>query len=292
MMGNSTLEAWTEDYDNNLTNAQLENIASFPYRQIVGSLLYLAVWTRPDIQYAVITVAKHSHRPTLEAIRACKWLLEYLNCSKDRGLQFHKGENTLSGFVDSSYGDSTINRKSTCGNIIYLGTSPISWDSFIPKTTVALSTAEAEYTAAHFCAKTMCAHNNLLTELGYPQNNILLFEDNQACIQMAIQVASTHRTKHIAIHIHHLRDLIEKQFVDLVYISTKIQLADVFTKALPHQAFAIHLDTIFGIPPTAHLKEYLRVIKLQRQSGFKIPMYKDDIADMQTDFSDGLFARV
>ena len=108
---------------------------------------------------------------------------------------------------------------------------------------------------------------------------------------MAIQVASTHRTKHIAIHIHHLRDLIEKRFVDLVYISTKIQLADVFTKALPHQAFAIHLDTLFGIPPTAHLKEYLRVIKLQRQSGFKIPMYKDDTADMHeqhSDFSDGL----
>ncbi len=74
MMSNYTLEAWTEDYDSNLTNAQLEDIASFPYRQLVGSLLYLAVWTRPDIQYAVITVEKHSHRPTLETIRACKVL--------------------------------------------------------------------------------------------------------------------------------------------------------------------------------------------------------------------------
>ncbi len=86
----------------------------------------------------------------------------------------------------------------------------------------------------------MCAHNNLLTELGYPQSN-----------------GKSHRLiEHIDIHIHHLRDLIEKQFVDLVYISTKIQLADVFTKALPHQTFAIHLDTLFGILPTAHLKEY------------------------------------
>ncbi len=68
MMSNSTLEAWTEDYDDNLTNAHLEDIASFPNRQVIGSLLYLAVWTRPDLQYAVITLAKHSQRPTLEVI--------------------------------------------------------------------------------------------------------------------------------------------------------------------------------------------------------------------------------
>ncbi len=63
------------------------------------------------------------------------------------------------------------------------------------------------------------------------------------------------------------------------YISTNIQLADVFTKALTYQAFAIHLDTLFGTPPTAHLKEYQHVIKFQQQSGFKISMYKDDTAD-------------
>jgi hypothetical protein len=277
MMGNSILQPWTDDYDNDLTDEQLSKIAAFPYRQIVGSLLYLAVWTRPDLQYAVISVAKHSHNPTLEAIRACKWLLEYLNCTKDRGLEFHKGENTLSGFVDSSFGDCTFTKKSTCGNIIYLGTSPISWDSFIPKTTVALSTAEAEYTAAHFCAKTMCGHNNFLTELGYPQNGIILYEDNQASIQMAVQIASTHRTKHIAIQIHHLRDLIEKKFIHMVYIPTKIQVADILTKALGYQVFSVHLDTLFGIPPVKQLKEYIRVIDLQRRAGVKVPMYKGEL---------------
>ena len=281
MMGNSILEPWTNDYDNNLTDEQLVNIAAFPYRQVVGSLLYLAVWTRPDIQYAIIAIAKHSHYPTLEAIRACKWLLEYLNCTKDRRLEFHRGANTLSGFVDSSFGDCTITRKSTCGNIIYLGTSPISWDSFIPKTTVALSTAEAEYTAAHYCAKTLCGHNNLLTELGYPQSKIILYEDNQASIQMAIQIASTHRTKHIAIHIHHLRDLIETKFIDMVYISTKIQLADVFTKALAYQAFSVHVDTLFGIPPVKQLKEYLHTISMQRRQGISVPTYRGEIEHYQ-----------
>ena len=274
MMGNSILEHWTEEYEFNLTSKDLALIKDFPFRQIVGSLLYLAVWTRPDIQYAVIAIAKHSHYPTLEAIRACKWLLEYLNCTKNKGLEFHKGSNTLSGFVDSSFGDCTRTRKSTCGNIIYLGTSPISWESGIPKTTVALSTAEAEYTAAHYCAKTMCGHNNFLTELGFPQDKIILYEDNQASIQMAIQLSSTHRTKHVAIHIHHLRDLIEKKFIEMVYIPTNIQLADVFTKPLAHQVFTVHVDTLFGVPPVGQLKEYLYTIDQQRQAGVPVPMYQ------------------
>lgn len=63
----------------------------------------------------------------------------------------------------------TLTRKATCGNIVNLGTSPISWNSFISKTTVALFTAEGEYIILER------THNNLLTELGYPQNNILLF---------------------------------------------------------------------------------------------------------------------
>jgi len=72
--------------------------------------------------------------------------------------------------------------------------------------------------------------------------------------------------------------LIESRQRELDYNSSIIMTdfgmisALISTKALPYQTFAIHLDTLFGVPPTAHLKDYLRVIKLQRQSGFKIPM--------------------
>jgi hypothetical protein len=58
--------------------------------------------------------------------------------------------------------------------------------------------------------------------------------------------------KHVAIQIHHLRDLIEKKFIEMVYIPTKIQLADVFTKPLAHQVFTVHVDTLFGVPPVEH----------------------------------------
>ena len=86
--------------------------------------------------YAVNKVAKHSHHPTLESVRACKWLLEYLNSTVDKGLTFTKSDTILSGFVDSSFGDDRTTGKSTCGYIIYLGTSPISWDTTISTTSV------------------------------------------------------------------------------------------------------------------------------------------------------------
>lgn len=223
--------------------------------------MYLAIWTRPDIAYAVNKVAKHSHRPTLDGVRACKWLLEYLNSTRERGLEFHKGSLSLSAYADASFGDDLETRKSTCGYIIYLGTSPISWDTYIPPTTVSLSTAEAEYVSTHYCAKALCAHNNFLSELGYQQHKILIHDDNQAAIAIALQHASTHRCKHIAIQIHHLRELIDQGFVEMSYISTQIQLADVFTKALGYQVFSKHVDTLFGIPPTGHLRQHLDRLK-------------------------------
>ena len=63
----------------------------------------------------------------------------------------------------------------------------------------------------------------------------------------------------------------------MVYIPTKIQVADILTKALGYQVFSVHLDTLFGIPPVKQLKEYIRVIDLQRRAGVKVPMYKGEL---------------
>jgi hypothetical protein len=257
MMPGSNLSPWNENYYASLSMDQYNEVQNFPYRQVVGSLLYLAIWTRPDMAYAVNKVAKHSHNPTLEAVRACKWLLEYLNSTREKGLEFHNGPLTITGYVDSSFGDDLATGKSTYGYIIYLGTTPISWDTSLSPTSVTLSTAEAEYIGIHYCAKAICGHNNFLLELGYPQTKISIYEDNKASITMALQLASTHRCKHISINLHFVRDLIEKGFIEIFHIPTKLQVADMLTKALSAQVFPCHIDTLLGKPPTGDLLHYL-----------------------------------
>jgi hypothetical protein len=92
-----------------------EAIANFPYRQIVGSLLYLTIWTRPDIAYAVHSVAKHCANPTLEAMHAYRRILGYIKHTLHLGLSFHPGDLILKSFVDSSFIDDSENCKFYCG---------------------------------------------------------------------------------------------------------------------------------------------------------------------------------
>ena len=177
------------------------------------------------------------------------------------GLTFYPSNLKLTTFVDSSFSDIPEGRKSTGGLIQYLGFSPIYWETFVANTTIPLSTAEAEYVAAHVAGKEIMSTNNLLREMKYPQHNVPLFEDNQACITIALQEASKHKTKHIDNKIHYIRDLIQKKYVDIIYISTHLQLADIFTKALGKILYLKFRDNILGKPPSDDLAMYLASIR-------------------------------
>ncbi len=83
---NLQLPKWTGDHDKMLSANSKELIRTFPYRQLVGSLLYLAIWICPDITYAVHLVAKHCVHPTLAAIHACRMILGYIRNTLILGL--------------------------------------------------------------------------------------------------------------------------------------------------------------------------------------------------------------
>ena len=259
MQPNLVLSKWTQEYDDGLTEKQEHLVKNFPYRQIIGSLLYMSIWTRPDISYAIGKLSKFNNHPTVEAIYATQWLLQYVRFTKHLGLTFIKGDMKISTYVDSSFADCVTDRRSTAGQITYLGRSPIIWDSFVcDNYTIPCSVAEAEYIAASEAARTMLIIRNILTQLSVPQNGMFLFEDNQACLTIALQEASSRKTKHIELQVHHIRDLIKSKLIVMIHIPTRIQLADIFTKPLNEEIFNRHLSVILGQEPSGDLQIYLR----------------------------------
>ena len=99
---------------------------------------------------------------------------------------------------------------------------------------------------------------NILIQLGYHQDGMFMFEDNQACITIAMQEASSRKTKHVELQVHHIRDLIKSKRIVMIHIPTSIQLADIFTKPLNEETFNRHLNVILGEEPSGDLQVYLR----------------------------------
>jgi hypothetical protein len=102
---------------------------------------------------------------------------------------------------------------------------------------VALSTAEAEYIAAGHCCAQLLWMRQTLRDYGYKLTKVPLLCDNESAIRMADNPVEHSRIKHIAIQYHFLRDHQQKEDIEISYINTKDQLADIFTKPLDEQTF-------------------------------------------------------
>jgi hypothetical protein len=112
----------------------------------------------------------------------------------------------------------------------------VSWSSK-KQTSVALSTAEAEYVAARQCCAQLLWMRQTLQDFGYNLSKVPLLCDNESAIRMADNPVEHNRTKHIDIRHHFLRDHQQKGDIEVFYISTENQLADIFTKPLDEKTF-------------------------------------------------------
>ena len=209
-----------------------------PYRALVGSLLYVAMWTRPDISFAVSQVARFQQDPSENHWHAAKHILRYLKGTRDLGLTFRASANGdvraghLRGYVDASWGEDPSTRKSQSGFVFTLGNAAIAWKSKL-QTTVALSSTEAEYLALSTAVKDALFLRNLMGDLMPSQNKtVLLFEDNQSSIKQASNLQSSERTKHIDVRHHFIKHHVANGDVALEYLPTDDQPADLLTKSL------------------------------------------------------------
>lgn len=208
------------------------------YQSMVGSLLYAAVATRPDIAFAVGVVSKFNSEPTQTHLTAVKRILRYLKGTSDLGITYRKMKNEkLIGYSDADWAGDRDDRHSTSGVVFFMSGGPVSWLSK-KQAVVALSTSEAEYIALSLATQEAIWLRGLINSIGSADNlPTMMYEDNQGAIGLAKNPIGHSRTKHIDIRYHYVREAIQDRSIELSYCASKKMIADICTKALPKGQF-------------------------------------------------------
>ena len=203
------------------------------YQILVGSLIYAMTCTRPDIAAATSQVCRFMAKPDKTHWQAVKRIIRYLKGTIGYALKYtNSGSLKLVGYADADWGGNLDNRRSTTGYVFTLCGGPVSWAS-TTQSTVALSTAEAEYMALSQAAQELRWLRSLLSELGYAQQApTTLYTDNQAARSMVSGSTTTKRTKHIDIRHHFVRDAVAAGDMDVQWLPSKEMPADFLTKPL------------------------------------------------------------
>eukprot|EP01035_Chromulina_nebulosa_P025306 gene25306-33026_t len=230
------------------TNPLLNSHLIELFQSKVGTLLYLANQTRPDILFAVNMMSRQTKQPTKHDMLAVDRILQYVAGTPTLGLTFHSNDGiVLTATVDASYG-SHSDRKSHTGLTLHIGKASGSFLSRSKKQTItADSSTVAEFVATHMAAKEIMWARSLLSELGYPQHGpTTLFEDNKSTIYMIQNDSHTQRTKHIDIRYNLIREQVQKKVISMEHLSTKEMISDMLTKALAPSPFLHLLPQLLG----------------------------------------------
>lgn len=219
-----SIQMLTEDDSNN------HNI---PYQEGVGSLLYVAQCTRPDIAFSVNDVSRFNSNFGNAHWNAVKRIMRYLKGTIDLKLKFTYGiSNDICGYSDADWASDIDKRRSCTGFLFTLSGGAITWMSK-RQATIALSTTEAEYMALSAATQEALWLRQLYTELDNGNvKPILIHCDNQGAIKLAEMDCYKARSKHIDIRHHFVREKIENSIIELEYIPTNEMAADSLTKAV------------------------------------------------------------
>ena len=205
------------------------------YAELVGTFLYLATTTRPDLSYAVGMLARFMQAPELRHWQAAKMMLRYLVGTKEMRIMY-AGGGGLTGTVDAGFGGFPKTRRSTTGWVFNLKVAAISW-SRKRQATVSAYTAEAEYIAAAAATKEALWLTKLMADLRLPHGTVMIAEHNRACAPIANNPEGTGRAKHIDIAHHLVRERTATGEVKLYPIPSANQPSDGLTKPLGTTAF-------------------------------------------------------
>ena len=232
--------------DKAIEQAPKEDVNKF--QKEIGALIYITLFTRPDLTYPINFLARFMSNPHKDHFRALDKVWSYLIRTKDYSLNLDQSSTiannkiNLISYVDADWGGDPVSRKSTTGFINLLGAStnstnfPISWNSKLQKT-VALSSCEAEYMAYKEAFKENMYINSLIKELSLFMKELFdntkdIYTDSLSAIELAKNPLYHARTKHVDIRYHFIREKVNSKEINLVYCPTNQLLADGLTKAI------------------------------------------------------------
>eukprot|EP00798_Chlamydomonas_sp_ICE-L_P003638 gene3638-biopygen21377 len=211
------------------------------YISLIGSFIYLSTCTRPDIAFAVSTLSRFSANPTEAHWKSAKRLLIYLRDHRYLGICYKSGAGSeLTVFSDSSFGECKLSRRSQTGVAILSAGSLISWSSK-RQITPAVSTGEAEYQALATTAREVIWLKYLRADMGFPSSVVTIQCDSTGAISWTGDWKLEPKAKHIDVIHLYIQCLVDDGRVKVVYVNTKENKADPFTKGLAPGPFWDHV---------------------------------------------------
>ncbi|KAG8786664.1 hypothetical protein FRC15_010949 [Serendipita sp. 397] len=212
------------------------------YQMKLGSVMYAAIATMPQLAYAVQTLSQFSSNPAPEHHTALKRVFRYLVKARDEkwGLTYGgqlESPDELVGYSDADWGSNPNDRKSISGYVFLLGGGAISWSSK-KQTSVALSSCEAEYMAACYATRHTIWLRRLLSDLTtLASHPTTLFMDNEAALTLSKDVMFHQRTKHIDIQYHFVRNCVLNGTLATHYCPTQDNIMTKALRPIPHHKF-------------------------------------------------------
>ena len=261
------------------------------YRAIVGSLMFLYQWTRPDLGFAVTFLSRYLHKPGVKHLQAAKHTLRYVKGTLNLGIKYtrdlnrlrNRGHdlNVLYGLSDSDFAGCKDTAKSTSGYVVLLNGGPIAYYSG-RQSTVALCTAMAETIALAKLVVKIKHLRALMHDLQCCQNretkieSTIVWVDNTAALAVATGNDFTHETvKHVTVKVRFLQECIQHKIIRLTYVATRKNVSDMMTKQSNGPQFKAHRDFVLGYADDVVASApFARVAVRRRRRGCRVRLLR------------------
>lgn len=210
-------------------------MASIPYQEAIGCLMYAAQITRPDISFAVSMLSRFNTNYGKAHWSAVKRVFRYLKSTLDMKLTYRRDvEGEMIGYCDADWAGDHDERRSTTGYVFVHQTGAISWATR-KQPTIALSSTEAEFMSIVAAIQEALWLKRFECEIFLQADkSLLLFCDSQGAIQIATNDKYSARTKHIDVKNYFIREKLAEGLVKLKFRGTNEMIADIMTKPVNH----------------------------------------------------------